>query len=251
MNMLDSITARKSFKTFTERDPGDELIDRLADYMSGLTLPSNDIDWNFDTLPKVDLVRVSVRGPGVNAPRFLVLRSERVRDCLQNIGYLGELAALWLTCEGVATAWQGSVQIDPRMDFEGSLSYISCIAFGYSEEPFRASAAEAQRLPVSGVVFGATKGRDDILEAGRLAPSYMNRQMTRFVCDEFGNIHIYRKKALLNNPVLTFQDCVSVGAAMAHLEIAAKETGHSAHYEPVKPVPQFKNFIYQNTLRID
>lgn len=245
MAIPESIIARKSFHTFNKRVPTDELLDELTDYLSGLTPPYSELDWNFDTLPHSELMEIATRSYGIEAPTYLVLRSTKKAGCLQNVGYIGEMAILWLTERGVATMWQGSVAVNYMDDFPGSLPYISCIALGYSDEPFRTTAAESDRKPLGHVAFGATEGFEDYLEAARLAPSYGNRQMTRVVVDKRGKMHVFRKKALMNNPVLTFQDCVGTGVSLAHLDLAMRADGLNPRVYVVNPDPAFRNFIYQ------
>ena len=245
MAIPESIIARKSFHSFTKREPTAELLDELTDYLSELTPPYSELDWNFDTLPHSDLMQIATRSYGIDAPTYLILRSTKKAGCLQNVGYIGEMAVLWLTERGVATIWQGSVSVNYMDDFPDCLPYVSCIALGYSDEPFRKSAEESDRKPLSAIAFGQTEGFEEYLEAARLAPSYGNRQMTRIVADKRGKLHFFRKKALMNNPVYTYQDCISTGAALAHLDLAMRADGLSPRTYVIDPEPVFRNFIYQ------
>ena len=245
MSIPESIIRRKSFHSFTKRELAPELLDELADYISGLTPPYSELDWNFDTLPHSDLMQIATRSYGIEAPTYLVLRSTKKAGCLQNAGYLGEMAILWLAERGVATMWQGSVSVNYMDDFPGCLPYISCIAMGYSDESFRKTAAESDRKPLSSIAFGPIEGFEEYLEAARLAPSYENRQMSRIVADKRGNLHVFRKKALMNNPVLTFQDCIGTGVTLAHLDLAMKADGLAPRIYTLNPEPSFRNFIYQ------
>ena len=128
------IFRRKSCQKFREEELRSEDMDGLVDFLSELEAPEGEIDWNFDTLPYLDMMRICSTAPAIRAPVYLVLRAERKNFSLQNCGYLGELAVLWLTARGVATCWQGSAQVDPNEDFRGSLPYVTCIAMGYGED---------------------------------------------------------------------------------------------------------------------
>ncbi len=245
MSIPQSIIARKSFHTFKKKPVEDTILDELADYLSGLTPPYSELDWNFDTLPHTDLMQIATRSYGIESPTYLVLRSTKKAGCLQNMGYIGEMAILWLTEKGLGTMWQGSVNVNAEDDFPDLLPYITCIALGYSDEPFRKTAEESERKPLKKTTFGQTEGYEEYLEAARLAPSYGNRQMTRIVCDKQGKMHLFRQKAMLNNPVLTYQDCVAVGASLAHLDLAMKADGLTPRTYVVEPAPSFRDFIYQ------
>ena len=63
------------------------------------------------------------------------------------------MAVLWLTEKGVATCWQGSASITSENDFYGSLPFVTAIALGYSDEPFREKASEFDRLPSEKLIF--------------------------------------------------------------------------------------------------
>ncbi|NLO48977.1 MAG: hypothetical protein GX111_11780 [Clostridiales bacterium] len=249
--MTDEIIKRRSFSSFIDEPLDERLIEDLVDFISGLTPPVQDIDWNFDTLPYLDLIRISRNEPGVKAPHYLVLRAERKNFSLQNSGYIGEMAALYLTRLGIATRWQGSVTVSAMDDFPDSLPFVSAIAFGRSDEPFRASTAEADRLPMKKIAFGKYERFIPMLEAARLAPSAFNLQPCAYVADDRGRLHCYRKKPFLNNPRTSYIQCLDSGAALAHLEIAAKEMELSPSLIRLTPEPAFKNLIYQATLKFE
>ena len=249
--LASQILRRKSFRSFREDplDPG--LMEELVDFLSDLTPPEPEIDWNFDTLPYLDMMRICSTAPAVRAPVYLVLRAERKNFSLQNCGYLGELAVLWLTSRGVATCWQGSAQVDPNEDFRGSLSYVTCIAMGYGEDAFRAPGEQPERKEAEKVIFNRTPEYTPILEAARIAPSSFNRQPWAFVSDDRQRLHLFRKKSMLANPVTEFHQCVDCGAALAHLEVAAKAKGYEPEFKRLKPEPGFKRgLVYQCSLQL-
>ena len=251
-NLAAQILRRKSFRSFREDAPDAQLIDDLVDYLSGLTPPEPDIDWNFDTLPYLDMVKLCIKEPGVKAPMYLLLRAERKRFSLQNCGYLGEMAVLWLTERNVATCWQGSVGITGESDFPGSLPFVTAVALGYSDEAFRESASEFDRLPYDKIAFNRVDAYRPILELGRLSPSSFNRQPCVFVTDDRQRIHLYRKQKLFANPVTEFEQCVDCGVALAHLELGARNAGYEPKIERLNPVPRFKkNLAYQASIVLE
>ena len=254
--MSDALAAqilrRKSIRSFREDPLDPRLLEDLVDFLSEQTPPDPDIDWNFDTLPYLDMVKLCMNEPGVKAPCYLILRAERKRFSLQNCGYLGELAVLWLTGRNVATCWQGSVSISEQSDFSGSLPFVSAVAMGYSDEGFRESPSEFDRLPYEKMIYNRVEEYRPILELARLAPSSYNRQPCVYVSDDRKRIHLYRKEKLFANPVTEFEQCVDSGVAMAHLEVAARDAGYPAKLQRLHPAPKFKrNLAYQASLVLE
>ena len=237
------IIRRKTIKAFNDQPVSDQLIEELCDFLSEQEMPKDGIDWNFDTLPYMDMVRIAAVEPAVKAPYFLVLRAERKNFSLQNSGYLGELAVLWLTERGLATCWQGNISVGD--DFPDCLPYVAAIGFGYSDEPFRRSAEEFQRQPLKKMIFGEFDGvRHDIAEAVRLAPSSMNRQPVSLLSAN-GRIHVFRNHVFLKNPVVSYAQCLDTGAAMAHIHVKGDALGCDVRFVGVDPDPTWGNRIYQ------
>lgn len=251
MDLGACIRRRKSFRQFRMDPLPQAELDGLVDYLSSLEPPAPDIDWNFDTLPYLDMVKLCESEPGVKAPCYLLLRAKRVNFSLQNCGYLGEKAVLYLTGRDIATCWQGSVRVPSNQDFEGSLPFVTAVALGYSDEPFRADPAEADRKPLKKLAYNRVEAYTPLLELARLAPSSFNRQPCVFVSDDRQRIHLFRKQPFLNNPVVSFAQCVDAGAALAELECAAQSQGYSPRVTRVRPEPRFKTgLIYQATVEL-
>lgn len=245
MTLDEAIVARKSIRSYRMEELEPELIDGLVDFLSDLTVPDDTIDWNFDILPLEDMKRVVNGIPRLQAPHYLVLRSEKIKNCLQNAGYIGEMAVLWLTAHGIATCWQGSLEAEN--DFEDVLPYISAIAFGRSDETFHTSAEEiSKKRKLSAIAYGDMQPpRREIMELTWMAPSAMNTMPVRYLVDTH-RIHIYRR----NNRILKFNQfnyfqCMDVGVAMAHMEVAAKKYGYRVVFERLSPAPDFRKEIYQ------
>ena len=225
-------------------------MDELIDFISALMPPEQDeIDWNFDTLPYLDMMKICSRDPGVKAPHYLVLRAERKQFSLQMSAYIGEMAVLFLTSRGIATRWLGNLSIGE--DFPDTLPFVAAIAFGRSNEEFR-DGSFLYRLPAGKTCFGQYARYRDIMDAGRFAPSFMNKQPCAFVADDKGSIHIFRKKVFMNNPIISYVQCLDAGAALAHLEVAAIAAGREnvRAYKLGRP-PMFKNMVYQCSIAME
>ena len=245
MTLDEAIIARRSIRSYELEELEPEIIDGLVDFLSDLTVPDDSIDWNFDILPLDDMCRVVNGVPRLQAPHYLVIRSEKIKNCLQNAGYIGEMAVLWLTAHGIASCWQSS--LEPEKDFEDVLPYITAVAFGRSEEPFRKSVDEIKKKKrLSAIAYGDMGfPRKEIMELTWMAPSCMNMEPVRYLVDTH-RIHIYRK----NNKILKFNQfnyfqCLDVGVAMAHMEVAAKKYGYRVIFERLEPEPDFRKELYQ------
>ncbi len=248
MTMMEAITARKSIRSYDLEPVEQEILDDLVDFLSDLEVPEPGIDWNFDLLPLEDMCKVVDGVPRLQAPHYLVIRSEKIKGCLQNAGYLGEMAVLYLTTRGIATCWQGGLEAEN--DFEGVLPYIIAIAFGHSTEPFRTSAAEFKRKKLLSLVTGTTKDyRGPIFEAARLAPSSMGMQPIRYTSID-NQITVYRAPKFVKLPAISYMQCVDAGVAMAHIEVAARAQGYRVRYEKLEPAPVWKKYVYQMTLTL-
>ncbi len=249
-NLNKAIPSRRSFGSFIQEPLDETVIEELIDFISALEPPAEDeIDWNFDTLPYLDMLKICSHDPGVKAPHYLVLRSERKQFSLQMSAYIGEMAVLFLTSKGIASRWLGNLSIGE--DFPDTLPFVAAIAFGNSTEEFR-DGNFLDRLPAGKTCVGQYSRYRDIMDAARFAPSWQNKQPCTFIADDKGSIHIYRKKVLLNNPVVSYAQCLDAGAAMAHLEVAAIAEGNenAKIYRLGRP-PIYKNMIYQASLGID
>ena len=54
----------------------------------------------------------------------------------------------------------------------------------------------------------------------------------------------------MNNPVTNYAHCVDAGAALAHLELAAKEAGYNPAIVRYPLEPKFKSYIYQASIEL-
>ena len=247
MTLDEAIIHRRSIRSYDMEELEPELIDEFVDFLSELVVPDDSIDWNFDILPLDDMRKILNGIPRLQAPHYLVIRSEKIKNCLQNAGYIGEMAALWLTTKGIASCWQSTLEVEPEYDFEGVLPYVTTLAFGRSSAPFRRSADEIKKKKRLGAVAFGDMGspRKEIMELTWMAPSCMNMEPVRYLVDTH-RIHIYRK----NNKILklnqfNYYQCLDVGVAMAHMEVAAKKHGYNVVFERLNPAPELRKEIYQ------
>ena len=103
-------------------------MDELVDFISELNPPVEDIDWNFDTLPYVDMVKISSREPGLRHPGILCSEPKgRISACKRPAIFRRNGSAL-LKPKGIATCWQGSLTVTRENDFPRlSLCFRPCL----------------------------------------------------------------------------------------------------------------------------
>lgn len=248
MTLYEAIFVRKSVRSFDSEPVDSNVIDGLVDFLSELDAPHSDIDWDFDTLNYNEITEILDGPPKLLAPNWLVLRSEKNKGCLQNCGFLGEMAVLWLTAQGYGSCWQGGLEV--AHDFDGVLPYMVAIGFGKSAEPFRKGEADFERKSLSALAIGDVKGPlRPLMEAARLAPNSMNMQAIRMYA--VGNrVHVFRKKPLMPMPQLNYAQCIDAGVAAAHLKTAGEALGYQVRMEKLEPAPEYKkNMLYQMSAR--
>ncbi len=242
------ITRRRSVHNFLDKTVPEDTMEALVDFLSEQNVPFGDIDWNFDTLPYDEFFPIVARGIAVKAPHYLLLRAERKYNSLQNTGYLGELASLFLLSQGLGSCFLGGVTISE--DFPDTLPYVIALAFGYTQEPERTGAGDFVRKPLQKVSIGELSGvRRDMAEAAILAPTSMRRQPVRFMAVD-GKVHLFRTHVLLKNPVLSYDQCIDVGCAMANMHVAGAAAGVPVHFTVQDPAPSWGKNIYQATLML-
>lgn len=247
MTLDEAILKRRSIRSFDMEELAPEVIDEFVDFLSELKVPDDSIEWNFDILPIDDMRKILNGFPNLQAPHYLVIRSEKIKNCLQNAGYIGEMACLWLTAHGIASCWQSTLDVEKEHDFEDVLPYITTVAFGMSDQPFRGDGEmPKKKKKLSQIAFGdMASPRREIMELTWMAPSCMNMEPVRYLVDTH-RIHIYRR----NNKILKFNQfnyyqCLDVGVAMAHMEVAAKKYGYRVNFERLNPAPDYRKEIYQ------
>ncbi len=245
---LDYIPRRRSIRQYNDKPVTEELIEELVDFLSQLEPPQGGIDWNFDTLPYTDMVSIAAIEPGVKVPYYLVLRAERKNFSLQNSGYIGEMAALWLCSKGLGSCWLGSIRV--TADFPDTLPYVASVAFGYADEPWRTDLDGIRRKPLNRMTIGDFSGpKGEIAEAVRLAPSSVNSQPV-FLLSRGNKIHIFRKYVPFKIPVLSYMQCIDTGVAMAHIHVAGSKYYNVVFGQQI-PEPQWGKKIYQSTASLE
>ncbi len=248
MTLTEAALIRKSIRSYRMDELSEDIIEDIVDFISDLEVPFASIDWNFDILPFEDMCRLVGGVPVLHAPHYLVIRSVKIKGCLQNAGYLGEMAILYMASRGIASCWQGGLECEN--DFPDCLPYITAVAFGMSDDPFRDPGEKLNRKSLSAIAAGELSGDlGKMIECARSAPTFMSKQPCRFTALN-SRIHVYRTKGILRIPHITYQQCIDVGVAIAHIDAMAKELNYSISVEIQDPPPEWNKNVYQATIHV-
>ena len=145
---------------------------------------------------------------------ILAIYAEDSTPSRMNVGYVFGLLDLYLQAIGLGTCWLGVAQPKEQKKLDG-LPCVMMMAIGYPDNaPFRTSAEDFDRKPISEI----TDRADPSLEPARLAPSAMNSQPWYFLHDKDA-LHVYC--ALRKSRTLSDFAHIDVGIALAHLEVTS------------------------------
>lgn len=251
MDLYHEIFRRKSTQKFNLTALDSRVVDKIKHQLA--TLPereaSCDVRMHFITDGTAITEKLSLFGR-IKAPHYILVTGNRNEACLISAGYSAEYLVLYLTSLGIATSYMGSV-LDKLtathiLGSELIADVIIAIAFGASRNAADVyqDPARVKRLPLDSLLLGATPTPDQrkILEAVRLAPSFMNSQSWRFRV-EADEILLYQEKLPYFRKKFFAETCYfDMGVALAHLEIAARHFGYDCqmHYnEEVSTSPEY------------
>ena len=174
----------------------------------------------------------------ITAPHYLVFGSEGGEGALENIGFIGQQLDLFFSEMGLGACWLGASKPGERED--SPLPFVICMAFGKPKGSLYRNLSEFKRKPLSQI----SEGRDERLEAARLAPSGMNLQGWFFVANE-RRIHCYRKKM---NPIVGLiynrMGAIDLGIALCHIY---KESD-TFNFTKIGDAPTKKGYLYMGTV---
>lgn len=258
ISLSEAITNRKSVRLYdTNRPVENEIGDGIAKIIAEFEPTISGGKVGLDILSHADLKDVYGRSDKVEAPYYLAFSAEDIDHSLVDVGRLAQTIGLFLTSYGLGSCYLG--MLSPKSKKALDLPYAITVAFGYQEadKPFR-KVEKADRKSFGAIVVNpehrieSTDGNlMRIVQAGRLAPSAMNRQPWRFAPEE-GLVHIWRRKqaALIKTMFrLDRLNEIDCGIALGNMETQARELGYKTHVlrvdESGTPV---QDCLYEGTL---
>ena len=251
MEMKEAIVARRSVRSYTGEPLSPSLIDELAEFISGIKPLHDNIPVDIELYEAEDFHRDFARSAMYRGTDFVVLRSARNSQGYgQNVGFIGEMIALWLTHKGIASCWGGLAK-QKTAPSRGQLPYMIAIEFGRGNNaPFRRLPEEAPRKKLHEILLNEISRPEylSIIEAGRLAPSAMNLQPVRYYTRDDG-IYICRKSMPLKNTLIGDMQQIDVGIAMANMYVACG--GDCVFVRQSAPPELPDDCIYEYTMRLN
>ena len=250
MEMKDAIIARRSVRSYTGQPLDELLIDGLAEFIAGIKPLHDNIPVDVMLYGREDFQKEFARSSMYRATDFVVLRSAMsIQGYLQNVGFIGEQIALWLTHKGISSCWAGMAK-QKTQPSRGELPYVISVEFGRGDNaPFRRLPEESPRKKLHELLLGEISRPEflPVLEAGRLAPSAVNLQPVRYLTED-DCIYICRTKPPLKFQYLDNIQQIDVGVAMANMYVMCD--GKCTFVRQSRPPELPENCIYEYTMRL-
>ena len=174
----------------------------------------------------------------VKAPYYLIFGSEEKEGALENIGFIGQQLDLFFSNSGIGSCWLGVSK--PEEKEASPLPHVISMSFGTPAEPLHRELSEFKRKPLTEI----SEGKDERVEAARLAPSASNAQNWYFAAEN-GKIHCYRKKSgSLLRGVYNKLHCIDMGIALCHIA----EESNDFIFSKESEVSARNGFVYMGTV---
>lgn len=150
--------------------------------------------------------------------------SEQKEGWLENVGYIGEQADLFLESKGIGSCWYGIAKVE-ETEWNG-LSFAIMIAIGkVPKETLRCSDGEFKRKPLAEVWHG--ENFREIGDIVRFAPSAVNSQVW-LVEEEEGGLKLYRNRVnvgLIPVEKIEYFNKIDMGIFMFFLDTVLEKFG--------------------------
>ena len=207
MELYDAIFKRKSIRKYSAETLTSKELDDVNDFLNHAKALNQSIQIEYEIRGNVKAIKKP------NAFHFLLIYSEEKDDYLENAGFIFEQFVLYLTSKNLGSCWIGSAKSDEQ---KKDKSLVSVIAFGKAADtPFR-EIDEFKRKSLPEI----SEGRDERLEAARLAPSSMNAQNWFFVAKS-NKIELYQKDPnMIQKALMSRESKINMGIALCHLYYA-------------------------------
>lgn len=222
MTQYETILRRKSIFQFKMKPIGNEILDKVQSIYED-AIP---YDGNLDLYYKIFncLEHNKEVKSNIHAPYYFVLYAQSSQKDLINAGCIIQQVSIFLTSKGIGTCYVNPRSIKAVETMENK-QVVGVMAFGIAKGELFRSSTTAKRLSLNKLcVYKETPSQNVklLLEAARLAPSYLNSQPWRFVV--YGNrIHVFTKTYETHLSFMSKWDMFHVGVMLANIIIAADE----------------------------
>jgi len=223
MNIYEAISVRKSVRKYKMEAISGKLMEDISNYMQEIRALFPAIHTEMAIIDNTKQKERLLGFFSVKAPYYLAIYSEDKDKCKMNAGYLMQQMALYLCCRGLGTCFLASTKIRAQKTPAGDKGLVFLMAFGKSVGSHVRKPIDANRLPLVDLCVYKEVTRQwmkQILEAARMAPSYLNSQPWRFVVYD-NRFHIFSKKRSIEH--LGKYDEINFGIMFANIMLVAEE----------------------------
>lgn len=154
----------------------------------------------------------------------LLIYSEEKENYLVNVGYMFEQLDLYLASKNIGVCWYGMGKT--KTEDNENLKYVIMMILGKAKDSeFRKDYTKAKRKNTNDIWTG--DHIDDMAEIAKYAPSAVNSQPWRVLCEN-GYLKVYRSnksKLMLPKKVLSFYNSIDMGIYLCILEQTMNNNG--------------------------
>ena len=223
MNLYEAISVRKSVHQFVMEPLEKETLKKIVSFYEAICPLFPGIRTEIGITEQVSGTHKKAGPFGFRAPYYLSIYSEKRDRSDMNAGFIGQQLCLYMTILGIGNTFVcGSGMADVPEEHDGRKLVIQ-IAFGRAKVSIFRRPHEIRRLSMKELcVFKEPPlpWMNQVLDAARRAPSYMNSQPWRFVVSG-KRIHIFCRNGNMDRPKKW--DEVNFGAMFANIAVVSDE----------------------------
>lgn len=225
-------------------------LENILNFTQHLDMLDEEQQVQFEIIDRIDK-KIEKQGAFmVEAPYYLVLSALPTDGYLVNAGFLMGQVMLYLMTKGLGSCFMQYQKL-PLHHMEG-FEPVVVLAFGNTDKNIYGDRKKVKRLPLKDLCsFKAVVDDEikEILNAARMAPSFMNNQPWRFVVYE-NRIHLFNRRSKILPSSMKKLDKVDVGISLANIYMAAEELWYTCHTGRLESVQEqeFKNNEYLLTV---
>ena len=252
-NIMEIIKARRSVRSFDEREIDPETLENLKSYAENIANPYGiPVEFRYLDAKEHGLTSPVVVGTEVYAAGKIPME----KNFSAAFGYSFELFVLKAWELGIGTVWMGGTMnrdaFEKAMEVQDGWVMPCSTPLGYAakkmsvrEKMMRTGIKADTRDDFEELFFSGsfdtplTREKagelEKAFEAVRLAPSAVNKQPWRVaVCGDAVHFYLKRSKGFGYDEKLDMQ-MIDMGIALCHFDLAAKELGINAQFELADP----------------
>ena len=224
VNFYETIFKRKSVRKFDLSPVHEKEILEIKSYMNTIKPLYSEIKTEMKIISQSDVKPMMA----VKAPNYIAIFSEDKDGYLTNAGFMMQQLDLYLSYNGFGSCYQGMAKPKDEILKSTKLKCVIMIAFGKPEETLhRKSISEFNRKSIDKITL--ISGKNDFIEAVRIAPSAMNGQPWFFTGDKT-RINAYAVKQGLLKKMMGNMNKIDMGIALCHIWITALKSGKQVEF---------------------